>query len=505
MRNLAPVAAQYATLMGHPVARPCWRVRLANHGGGFADPLDVTSSVASVEIRRPLREGNRATIVLRNRNGQFDPLSGTYAAAVRAQNAQVQVDFGETIAGTAYYWRVFTGGIYSCTPTYEVPASEVTLECLDRGRDLWQYIITSPMYEPTGVTPTYWTAHQIIRDLFERFAGLSWPGDFNLDPVGDWTVLGAVQFQQEPLTPAAAKCLQPSGYRLFFDYDGDVSSALLIPAGAPGGWATAGTILDNNIDLPLDGPIDQEPVATRVRVTGGDCDHDLIVIGDHALVGTSRFAVNLPAGEEHCGGGDCYYRVPVSAAHWHLWLQGPVGEVYRGLCSEVTNLRFGMGSLANFVIAPRVIHVDPASDQMHLGMGRHVVEVEMEAKPGTWIDCEFDVEGHKFETYRPRIYCQDWDDTLITRWGELRGNVDCPTALNWVHANTIAHQEMTIAALSGKVAIVNLKRLDLRVEPGDVWTIENPQAASFKVWVRAVHHAMVPNRGKTKLEGYVIA
>jgi hypothetical protein len=63
-------SAAYIAALGNPVARPLVRVLLANHGGAFADPLDVTDHLISVDVTRPLRDGNGATIRLHNGAGR---------------------------------------------------------------------------------------------------------------------------------------------------------------------------------------------------------------------------------------------------------------------------------------------------------------------------------------------------------------------------------------------------------------------------------------------------
>jgi len=503
------LGAAYTTAMGVRQGNPCFRVRLANHGGVFADPLDVTDHVISCEVSRPLRDGNSATIILHSESGQFAPLSGIYELATKANNAQVQIDLGEVIGGVQYFWRVFTGGINACEPGWGIPVAQVTLECLDGGQNWWQQEITSYFYEAgLGSTPLYYTAHEIIKDLFEAYAGLDPFTDFTLDPLSDWPVLGDVQFEQEPLAIAAAKLLQPKGYRLFFDYDGLVSSALLLPAGLPATWAVAGTIAEEDIAI-LDGPKHVEPLATRVRVTGGTSQEAMVNVADHSVLGTTRYAYDHPGGNKIYGGSDCYYLVEVNAYRIQMWIQGDVKALWREHCSHLAELRFSKSSLADFAIAPVgvvpfVNEVLADSDEYHGGMDRHVACVELDTgdKPWLWIDLEMDVWGHPYQIISPQVYAQDWDNALIASWGEKGASVEAPIAQDWNDAWRVADLEMTIASLSEFPSTVTLKRFDLRIEVGDVWLVENSRGANFKLWVKQINYGASPKGGITKLTGY---
>lgn len=529
MRNLG---AAYATAVTGLESRPCYRVQLANHGGGYADPLDVTDHVASLEVLRPLREGNSASIVLHSPTGQYDPGTGTYALATMPANAEVQIDMGEIIAGVPTYWRVFTGEIARAKPVYGAPTGQVQLECLDRARNYWQYRVTSPMYSPLGATPTYWTAHEIIYDLFSRYAGFAFPADFSLDPAGDWTVLGAVQFLDQPLCLAAMQVVQPQGYRVYFDYWGRLASALLVPIGEPWTWAVAGTLLEGQIKAPMDGPEYQQPAATRILVSGGQYWGTMVSIGEDTVMATSRFAHDYYGWFGHDpywtvrGGGDAYYTGPFAGFGWgslEYYLQGPTGKHFKDLGSHVGAYRYdaacGPTGAAAFLVLPVVDRdsiLPPAawSDYYNWAADRHCIRVVMQPDwlgilrdfpPYHAVDVEFDIWGHPIENIYPRIYAQDWRDALTTVWGDILGTVEAPVAQKWDQASLVAEQEMAIASISGMPMSVTLNRLDLRPETGDVWTVENPRAADRKFWVKAVRYAAEPKGAATCLEGYAIA
>ncbi|HUW96726.1 MAG TPA: hypothetical protein VMW58_13165 [Anaerolineae bacterium] len=514
MRDLGADAVAYAAAQLESVAHPVWRVLLAGHGdGAIDDPLDITPWVDSVEVGRPLRSANGATITINNEAGQFDPISGIYAAAVRAANATVQIEMGERLAGVATYWRVMTGEIHTNSPRYGSATGLVELEVLDRAKNPFQHIITSPLYGPEGATPTLWTAHEVIIDLFERFYGFTWPGDFNLDVLGNWDLLGGAQFSQEAVAVAAAMCLQPSGYRLWFDYEGRVTSGRLIPVGLPATWAEVPFTLPATSIASIDGPVDTEPTSTRVRVIGGTHPEEMVSIADHSVLGTTHFIFKFDGNNYtiYEANGDVYYAFEVGERfHLHLWFQGAEEVDWRDLCSEVGPIRYNIGddTAAFWLHLPEVIHTDPASDFYHAGMKRHVVEVSLHVQsipPPAEIDCEIDVLGHRVEVIHPLVYVQEWSDALIAIWGDNSMSVENPLIQLWDQGALIAEQEMTIATLSHHPVTVTLKRLDLRIEPGDVQPIENPHGADFKMWVRVVSHGAAVGDARTSIEGYVIA
>ncbi len=500
------LGAAYTTAMALATARPLWRVRASAHGGAFADPFDLTPWVESVEVSRPLREGNAASISLRDPAGQFDPISGTYADAVRAANGTITIEMGEVLAGVPTYWPVMTGQVFSNQPRYDSAEGSVELEILDRALNPWQYSVTPPLYDATAGTPIYWTAHEIIIDVFERFCGFSNPADFNLDPAGDWTLLGAIQFSQESVGQIALDCLQPNGYRVWFDYDGRLTSGLVIPAGLPGAWAVAGTILAAEI-ASIDGPNDAEPAATRVRVTGGPAVADMVDIGEMEVLGTTHIRMDNSVPTYYDANGDVYSSDMIGPQWYSVWFQGPEETTYRSFCSGIGPIRYlsGDDTAATWTTAPHIVYTDPASDDYHAGMKRHVVNVNWHMNPADGpVDCEVDVMGHRYDIIRPTIYSQEWNDTLIAAWGEKSRSIENPLIYDWTVGALVAGQEMTIASLSARPASVILGRIDLRWEAGDVVNITNPRGATFKLWIVRMSHSAQVSGATTRLEGYVI-
>ena len=495
------LGAAYTDAVTGRESRPLVRVLLAGHGGAFDDPFDVTDHILSCEVERPLRSANAATIRLVNETGQFDPVSGVYAAAIAPANAEVQIDMGELIDGVATYWRVMTGEIHTADPNYNSDAPTIDLEVLDRGRNPWQYVMTSPLFYDAGTTPVYVTCHDIVRGLFEEFAELVAPGDFNLDPASDWQLDRAVQFEQEALAPAACKCLQAVGYRMWFDYQGRVTSARLIPAGAPGTWAVDGVILDDNVER-IDGPSASKPNATRVRIVGGKYPWPMWNIGEPALWASATYRHDdTGAIPPAVGGGDCYWAEQgINDRSWWYHIQGPIGKSYR-MNESYLEVEYEAGGAADFVTVPRV---QPGGEAYNFGWDRQTILIRFYQTVGTNVDMTLNVFGYPLTLVNHQVFSQAWDEGMRAQWGETSHVIDNPLIYTWNQGEEVSEQEMTISVLSLLQASVALKRLDLRVEAGDVWTVENPKGADFTLWVRRVSHGVAPERGETFIEGYVI-
>jgi len=518
MRDLGVDAAAYNAALGEPVSRPCARVYLADHGdGGFADPLEVTAWVASIEVARPLRSGNSARITLHSENGQFDPVGGIYAAAVRARNAEVRIEMGEILAGLPTYWRVMTGTIVECKPTYGRPVRTVVLFVTDLA-DLWTNAQTSPAYQIRGATPLYWTAFEVLADLLEKFGGFAWPDDFALDALSDWDIMKTLQFDQMSVAQMAAYVMQPKGYRVWFDYLGRLASGLLLPAGLPGAWPIAMVVPRANV-RSVDGPSSQDPTSTRIRVIGGEADHPFSRITDDSVWASGSFGaqfryVVFSGASAITTGGDVLncditevWAPPNLTWTISLGIGGPIGERFRAGASVVSEIRMTTGTIGDFLTAPYVLG---GSDLYNDTSDRQNATVRFQMRralgdPLLTIAFDFDVAGHATEYVYPRVYVQHWNDALIDRFGQLKGEVEGPAVWNWNDGFTVATQEMTIATLSENRSRVLLERLDLRIEAGDVVTIEDPGGGAFALWVREVQHGVTPSRGSTQLSGYVVA
>ena len=493
-------AAYDAIIAGRPT-RPCWRVRLANWGGA-PDPLDITDKLVLFDVERPLRSGNAASIRLNNETGLFDPVNGTYALAVQPCNAEVQVDLGEVEGGVAVYNRVMTGEIHAALPNYAGTVAMLDLEVLDRGMNVWQHPITSREYVIAGATPVYYTAHEIIEDLFTHFAGFG-PADFALDPASDWQLDRSVQFEQEGLAVAASKVLQAAGYRMWFDYLGRVTSGLLIPTGLPAAWAVAGTILAENI-AQIDGPSAQPPTATRVQAVGGGYPWPMWNIGEATLWASCRWAWSGDSNPADWNGDIRLveaFGLPGQVT-LHIW--GPEGEgrFYRPDCSYLV-ITYDIGGPGSFVTAPAIV---AATEYYDTALGRQLLDIYFRQTIGQDVMMQVDIWGYPCVQVNHQVFVQNWNETLEARWGERRLTVDSPLIYTWTQGQTVTRQEMTIAELSPFQATVSLKRQDLRIEAGDVWTVENPKGGDVKLWVRNVTHAVAVQAGqaRTQLEGYVI-
>jgi len=494
-------AAYDAIIAGRPT-RPCWRVRLANHGGGFPDPLDITDKLELFDVERPLRSGNAASIRLNNETGLFDPANGLYALAVQPRNAEVQIDLGETEAGVLTYHRVMTGEIHAAMPNYAGTVAMLDLEVLDRGLNVWQHPITSPEYVIAGATPVYYTAHEIIEDLFTRFAGFT-AADFDLDPASDWQLDRSIQFEQEAIAMAAAKVLQAAGYRMWFNYMGQVTSSLLIPTGAPATWAVAGTILEENV-AQIDGPSAQPPTATRIQAVGGRYPWPMWNIGEATLWATCRWAWSGGSNPADWNGAIRLVETGGTRGQvtLHIWGPEDEGRFYRTPCSYLV-ITYEIGGPGSFVIPPAIV---PASEYYHDEWQRQLLDIYFQQTIGQDVMMQVEVWGYPCVQVNNQVFVQNWSEALEARWGERRMVIDSPLIYTWTQGQTVTQQEMTIAELSVFQATVALKRHDLRIEPGDVWTVENSKGGNIKLWVKTVTHAVAVQAGqaRTQIEGYVI-
>jgi hypothetical protein len=290
----------------------------------------------------------------------------------------------------------------------------------------------------------------------------------------------------------AALCLQPSGYRVYFDYNGDLASAPLLQDMDTATWVVDGTVIARNIAFPIEGPTWTRPKATRTRVGGGNVNHDMMNISGHSVLGTSRYHRKLVTFLEEIGGGDCYYYAFQGGVGHHMWFQGAVDDLWREHCSTIGDIRYAVGDVGSWDVVPFVDLSDPASDEYHIGMDRHVVQVTLYGPllPVNEVDAEFDVHSHKLETVRPKVWAQAWDDALISIWGEIRQEVQSPLAQLWDVANDIATREQVIGTLSAIPVGVKLGRLDLRWEAGDYLTIENDRGSDFNMWVESVSYGV---------------
>jgi hypothetical protein len=491
------LGAAYDAAVASREARPCWRIQLAGWGGA-PDPLDITDHVALVDVDRPLRDGNSATIRLSNETGQFDPVGGLYAAAVQPANAEVRIDFGEILGGVPTYWRVFTGEIHAAMPDYRTETGMIDLECLDRGINVWQHTIASPEYYSAGATPAYYTCHQIVEDLFTRFAGFA-PADFNLDPLSDWQLDRAAQFEQEPIASAAGKCLQATGYRMWFDYYGRVTSGLLIPTGAPATWAVAGTILEENI-AQIDGPSAQPPTATRVQAVGGGYPWPMWNIGEPTIWATARWGWGGGPDPGDWSGDIRSTTMGAVGGQVTLHIWGDPGNIYRSGGSYL-DITYEVGGAGCFTVLPGIV---PGTEIYDWALGRQVLDIYFQQTDLMPARIQMDLWGYPMAIVNHQVFVQHWNELLRARWGERRLTIDNPLIYTWTQGDNVTDQEMTVAELSQYPASVMLSRPDLRIEPGDVWTVENPRGGAFTLWVERVIHAANDRTGETRLEGYVI-
>jgi len=253
------------------------------------------------------------------------------------------------------------------------------------------------------------------------------------------------------------------------------------------------------------------PDATRIHVVGGKLDYDTAALGEDSVWATvvvdALLADELARRALRSVDGDTYdYNWNKDTMTLQVFVHGPEEEEYRVGASEVSEIRFIYGDISMFASEPGVVGGTESYDAT---MQRQQARVDMVfntyGPPYPQLKFEFNVSGHRTEIVRPPVYCQAWDDALISIWGERKRSVEAPACFKWAAGAFIAGQEMTIGRLSARRAGVPLARLDVRSEPGDVFPIENPGGANFKLWVMSVRHGCGPGQAKTRLEGYVVS
>ena len=498
MRNLG---AEYDRLMEAKIAPSLWRVYAAHHGiSGKPDPFDLTPYVTGVAVSRPGRgKPNSGTMTLDNGDGDFDAVAGSLAPIVAPNNAEIQVEMGTRLAAGETFWRVMSGGVIESGTPYNAAGSKVTVTLGDRGRNLAKANITSDLFEGAQ-------ANDIIKALFIAGAGFTDPADFNL-PALDHPIRTA-QFETEPIMSAGGACLQPVGRVLKFDYDGRLSHELVTPAGFTP-MLTVRKIAVESLRVRT-----SPPRGTRVMVSGGD-DRNRPTVGEAELIGESRYAWDHPGGNNVLGVGDCYeytlYDLPFLNPWYyaaHYWFHGQKGRHYReeqcylsdfvvtsahtwdqafvdaGVGPTWPTAPYVVGSVYNNELDVMVIHCwwDTAD------------------KDWLWIDFSFAVYGYPVVWFPPKIDVQVWDDSLISSFGDIPHTVQAPLTLTYTEGEQVAGDEMSFLK-GGQVSIhATLRELDLRIEPGDVITIENELGGSVICWVQSVKHGAGSN-AQTVIDG----
>lgn len=489
MRDLG---VEYDRLMEAKVAPSLWRVYAAHHKvSGKPDPFDLTPYVTGVAVSRPGRgKPNSGTMTLDNGDGDFDSVAGSLAQIVAPNNAEIWVEMGTRLAAGETFWRVLTGGVIESSTPYNTAGSKVSVTLGDRGRNLAKANITSDLFEGAQ-------ANDIITALFTTAAGFE-AADFNLPALAH--PIRTAQFETEPLMTAAGACVQPVGRVLKFDYDGRLSHELITPAGFTP-MLTVRKIAVESLDVK-----NSPPKGTRVMIAGGQ-DLNRPTVGAAEIIGESRYAWDHPGDNFVLGPGDCYeYNLSdlpiLNPADYacHYFFHGPKGRRYR-------EAQCYMG---DFVVST----ADPAMgtwDQAFVDLGAgftvptapYVVDSfywdEMDCmrvhcwwdtadKDALWIDFSFAVYGYPVVWFPPKIDVQAWDDSLISSFGDIPHTVQAPLALTYAEGEQVADDELKYIQ-GGQTAIkATLRELDLRIESGDVITIENELGGSVICWVQGVKH-----------------
>lgn len=491
MRSLG---AEYDARMLTASSQPRLRVTVTDWGGS-PDPYDLTPYVAGASVQRALRAGmGDANVEVDDGDGRFDVVAGADRDVLKPNNGTVTIEFGELLPSGETFWTVWTGGIVTRTPRQDATARGFSLAVGPRGNDLEGMNVTTRQYGGEGVTPPTWQANDIVKDLFVGFGAFVDPDDFDLTAL-DFPISG-LQFEGESLWEAAAQCILPPGYRLWFAYDGRLRSGLLIPAS----WVPVGTVAAIAIAQaePTDGP----PEACRIFVRGGP-GAKTAVIHEEQKWAASRYAWDHPSDNKVLGGGDCIgYWLPSYYSARYL-MAGPKGQLFRH--SEIRNVVLGFctGGLCptgGFLTAPHVEEEWWNADEERYEC---YVHWDCGAYDNLWIDFSFEVWGHPYEWTRPEMGAQAWDDNLIAAWGERQRQIDASAATTYPLAHDVAARELIFAQKSLRQTDVSIKGLDLRIEAGDIWTIQRA-SGDFDLWVQQLSHAVASDGGQTQLRGYLV-
>lgn len=503
MRNLG---SEYEARMLSELSQP--RVRVTVTGwGGSPDPYDLSPYVLGASVERSVRGGmGRASLEIDDSDGRFDVIGGADREVLALNNGTIAVEFGEQLLADALatpsgeaYWQMWVGGVVDRAPRQDAVDRSITVSLGPRGNDLEGRNITSRQYGGEGVTPATWQANDIVKDLFEAFAGFTDPDDFDLAAL-DFEIEG-LQFEGQSLWETAGQCLLPRGYRLWVGYDGRLKSGLLLPTS----WTPTLTIAAIAVEQP--DIADAPPEATRIFVGGGP-GASSAVIHEEQKWAASRFAYDYPAGNFIVGGGDCYKYtnaepLPLFYYQWMYYMAGPKGQKFRR--SEIRNVQQalcvgGLCATGGFLTEPYIVSEwwNPDEERMECKVYWNLGD-----NPDLWIDFSFEVWGHPYEFSRPEINVQAWDDDLIVAWGERPRQLNAPAATTYPLAQDVATRELVFAQKSVRRATINIKGLDLRVEPGDVATIVR-ESGDFDLWVQQVAHGIGADGGKTMLQGYAL-
>jgi len=495
--------AAYTAALATTSYQSIYQVRVSDWGGA-PDPLDITDRVIGWSLTRSLRGAvDKATLVVDNADGAFDP-GGAWEEVLAPNTATIEIKAGEVVNGTSYLYAVLTGGVLSCGGMEQVPDGPLRVQVGNRGRDLAGIKMTSALYGD----PAPAQADHVVKELFKRFAGFA-DADFDLSPLAFF--LDHIQFENESLLAAANACVQPLAKRVYFGYDGRLKHGDLLPAT----W-------DPVLALPsaaipsLGYPRRGAPDATRIFVSGGPSGEERPILGDPEPWATIEYAFYSKGLE---GDGEPYrlFRGDYSR-HWfsypgylaYIYAAGPTKQLYRvgytGLDTE--NIRWAVecGEIQD-------IHIVGDSGGWNAGAERMECVVYVQIRAGTEmcglpagdvrVDFAVDVMGHPHSSAHPTIDVQAWDDSLIAAYGEKGRTVQAPCACRYEDAEAVAAMELAFVQKSVSKPRVELPRADLRIEPGDVVTVNRARGDAFDLWVHEVTLAYDRQNGLCSLTGMV--
>ena len=495
----ADLGAGYPATKALATSRACWRV-MAYDWGGAPNPIDVTQYVTGLSVSSSLRDsGQGASISLSNAGGEFEPVAGTLHHLVLAGLAKYTIEVGDLDQyGVATYHDLFVGWVAEGGAHWDAASQTVTLQLGVRDRDVLNQQITSSQYgDPLAGVPVYWDVNDIITDLFVKYGGLADPADFDLGACV-FTLCG-YQAENQGLMTAGLDLLRPKNMRLWFDYDGHLTSGPLVPAA----WGSLLTIPSDVIDS-IEGPVSRRPDATRVLVTGAPIPVVYAIIGEAILLGRGYYAYDHPSGNRVRDGLDAI-RVSYPSDYSAMYVMGgPQGQMFRYACCELRNIVFGVGGLGDFAVSTP--HIEPLTDLWNATTEQHEVTVHWDTgvNDALWIDFTFEVWGYPAALVTTPPDTQAWDDALITAFGDLKSSIQCKAAMTYPDVDAIAQTEKLFFQKSTLQADVTLRHVDLRMEPGDVVTVTRRDGGTYVLWIQSITFSMDPGSHQTQFSGFVL-
>lgn len=534
------VIAGYDDLLKLPERHVQLHVTAGPAGGPF---VDVTSAVKQITVQESLeRQAGSATIErARGPEAWSDPMPGVSSPLADGNLLLVEMQEGE------FGWiALFQGQIASGGTSSQNPASRGSIQALAGNQLWWRRPVTSEAY----------TAHEIdaiIEHLFTDWGGLA-PGDFDLPGIS--RVLASLQVKQRTLMDVAFDLYEPLWRVPYWDPATLKLSTLdvSIPGAAD---AVIEPMIRGDLNVGWAAP-EATRVAlsagvlsgiTRVEIGGWTTPVNFIIDYREEGVVWARGSKGDPV--MMVGGGyECYWAladgtdrqgpgVAWPGALYFLWVNlvqeygfywGPEGVRFLTndpmISTDAVSIVAMTGALSAFCIARLMQEGYSGTAHKQYGWVSLVVDADgaLPAHPPTghtayayWQDLvgaegalDFEVWGRQAaDDSAEQLTAQDWDAALMAQFGDRVRSVQNATLALLVDPYTGVEVEVqrqkSLAGYSRYPASVNLKGLDLRLQPGDVLQTPHPRdACDVLLWVRSVGHGWSDGRASTDVSGYIV-